>query len=122
MACRLPTTRLPLLTLLVALALVGHDVGMATELHHPNPHDHGAAHDASYHGPIHQAPTGEELQCVSFEAARTSELAPDLAAVADLPYPLDAIPAEPFLPSWPGDVDPGAPPGRLRALLQVWLN
>ena len=123
---RLPTIRLPLVALIVAMVLVSHDLGMAAEPHRADPHASGTHHVVGHGGPLSDVagddPTSAEVPCITFEAARTTELAPELAPVADLPYPLDAAAAEPLLSAWFDDVAPGAPPGQARALLQVWLN
>jgi hypothetical protein len=126
MSRRLPTTRLSLVALIVALVLLSHDLGMAAEPHRADPHVSGTHHVVDHHGSSSAVAgddlTRAEVPCLTFEAARTSEPMPELAPVADLPYPLDSVAAHPTLPGWFGDADPGAPPGQLRALLQVWLN
>jgi hypothetical protein len=126
------------LSLLVALVLVVHDAGMAAGLRHPHEHraetrapiahdtvghhaaapDHGSPrHDAARH-----APTDAELLCVSFEATRTNQWLPDIDALAAIAIPFEVPPTLGGEDSWAGDPAPGAPPGQLRAFLQVWLN
>jgi hypothetical protein len=143
MTHRRPTIWFPIVSLLVAVILVTHDAGMAAGLRHP--HDHGARHnpasevatdhaDRDHHPAARHlgtpsippdaashAPTDQELQCVSFEAARPNDRLPGLEMPAAVVLPLATLPETGTPIAWSADAAPGAPPGQLRALLQVWL-
>ena len=103
---RLP---IPALALAGLLILLGHDVLMAG-----NPHAQETSHVVPHEEP--------ETECHGPEGARPvshNRSDPHVARPAVHELSRDSAPHEPLC-VW--DVEPGHPPGKIRALLQVFLN
>ena len=101
---------LPVLAILGAMLILGHDVLMAAD-----PHGQATTHDTEHHPP--------EVECHVPEGALPASVdAPDhLAAITGAPADLSAFDADrgKRLRCTP---EPSHPPDTLRALLQVFLN
>jgi hypothetical protein len=107
----LSTCCLPLLALVIAVVLISHDAAMAA-----GPHDGGHGSPHGDHGPV------ERTACGELEVARTSDPPRDVAAAAAMPPPAPALPNTGADAPPATAPDPGAPPGQIRAMLQIWLN
>lgn len=116
------TIWLPLVSLAIAMILVSHDAVMAVGPHDVGEHAAHAEHRESGHDQIPVEPESQESPCGSFKAVRTDgptrDVDPDAAITNPFVTPLAG--RDPVTPL-AVETDPDAPPGQLRALLQVWL-
>lgn len=122
---RFPTIGIPLLALVVVTIVVSHDLLMAAGPHSIEAHaapDHEMLHDGVPNDTDDTEPDDHAAACGTFEAVRASDRhdfdgtavlsgRPDSYLAADESEQVTTTPAE-----------PGAPPSRIRAMLQVFLN